>query len=84
MEVNALLEGNRLRAEVLDRGPGISEKDIKRLFNPFQQVSESDKSKGFGLGLTIAKMLVELHDGKIGASARPGGGTIFWFFIRLI
>jgi signal transduction histidine kinase len=83
VEISAAVDGNRLRVEVLDRGPGISEKDIKRLFNPFQQVSEGDKAIGFGLGLTIAKMLVELHEGKIGASARPGGGTIFWFNIRL-
>jgi signal transduction histidine kinase len=83
VEISAALDGSRLRVEVMDRGPGISDKDLKRLFNPFQQVSESDKTKGFGLGLTIAKMLVELHDGKIGANARAGGGTTFWFTLRL-
>jgi signal transduction histidine kinase len=83
VEITAANEGSHLRVEVLDRGPGISDKDIKRLFNPFQQVSEGDKAVGFGLGLAIAKMLVDLHEGNIGARPRPGGGTIFWFTLRI-
>jgi signal transduction histidine kinase len=83
VEVAATIDSNRLRVEVKDRGPGIDEKQIQKLFNPFQQGDDSKTAGGFGLGLAIAKSLVELHDGSIGARARAGGGTIFWYTLRL-
>jgi signal transduction histidine kinase len=81
--VTAAIENNWLRVEVMDRGPGINDKDIQRLFNPFQQGNDGQNSAGFGLGLAIAKMLVDLHGGNIGARSRPGGGTIFWYTLRI-
>ncbi|MBS1996465.1 MAG: HAMP domain-containing histidine kinase [Cyanobacteria bacterium SZAS LIN-2] len=83
VDITAAKENNRLRVEVMDRGPGISEADIQKLFNPFKQARDGKNSAGFGLGLAIAKMLVELHEGTIGAHQREGGGTVFWFTIKL-
>jgi signal transduction histidine kinase len=83
VDVTAAVQDNWLRVEILDRGPGIEEKDSQRLFNPFQQGARAYKAGGFGLGLTIARLLVELHGGNIGAMPRPGGGSIFWYTLRL-
>jgi len=81
--VTATTSGRSIEVEVLDRGPGISKKDIDRLFNPFQQGSDDYKSGGFGLGLALAKMLIELHGGDISASPRRDGGTSFFFTIPI-
>ncbi|MBU6450992.1 MAG: ATP-binding protein [Cyanobacteria bacterium REEB67] len=83
IDITAQKNAHQLRIEIKDRGPGIDKKDLKRLFNPFQQANDGQNAKGFGLGLAIARMLVELHEGEIGAFERPGGGTVFWFTLGL-
>jgi len=83
VEVTADLVARSLHVKVMDRGVGVSEEEIQQLFNPFKQSSTTDKSSGFGLGLAIAKLLVELHGGEIGALPRTGGGTVFWFTLAL-
>jgi PAS domain S-box-containing protein len=71
----------RLRCEVADTGPGIPAERADRLFKRFSQVDGSTTRShgGTGLGLAISRGLVEAMDGEIGAVARPGGGSIFWF-----
>lgn len=71
----------RVRVAVKDRGPGIPAPAIPNLFRKFGQVDASDSrpKEGIGLGLVIAKSLVDAHDGTIGVLQRPGGGAIFWF-----
>ena len=61
---------------VVDDGPGLSFQDCERIFAPFYRVSEArDRaSGGAGLGLSIAKAAVEMHDGKISASPNADGG----------
>jgi signal transduction histidine kinase len=72
--------GDYARVSVVDRGSGIPENFKARIFEKFSQAIESDAHKGgAGLGLHIARMLVEAHKGRIGYEDRPGGGTIFWF-----
>jgi signal transduction histidine kinase len=83
IDITAQKNAHQLRIEIQDRGPGIDKKDLKRLFDPFQQANDGQNAKGFGLGLAIARMLVELHEGEIGAFERQGGGTVFWFTIGL-
>ena len=54
--------------------------DLKKLFNKFQQVGFArERQKGTGLGLFIAKSLVELHKGQINVTSEPGKGTTFFF-----
>lgn len=69
-----------VRIEVIDRGPGISASFSERIFQKFSQEDASDTraKDGTGLGLTIAKELVERMDGKIGFCSNPLGGTIFF------
>lgn len=74
------IDGGQLRIEVIDRGPGISASFSERIFQKFSQADASDTraKDGTGLGLTIAKEMVERMDGKIGFCANPLGGTIFF------
>ena len=69
-----------VRFEVSDQGPGISREHQVGLFEKFFRVPGSP-SGGSGLGLFIAKGLVEAHDGTIGVDSQLGKGSTFWFTI---
>jgi len=56
-----------------DHGPGIPEGKLKEVFEPFV----TSKSKGMGVGLSIARTIVEAHNGQISAGNDPGGGAVF-------
>jgi len=58
---------------ILDHGPGIPEDKLKEVFEPFV----TSKSKGMGMGLSIARTIVEAHNGQISAGNDPGGGAVF-------
>ncbi len=69
--------------EIEDQGPGISQSDQERLFTAFAKrsaVPTGDESSS-GLGLAICKLLVDAHNGQIGARSIVGGGSVFWFSI---
>ena len=71
--------------EVRDEGKGIREEDRERIFRKFEQVEPANKKRetGSGVGLAIAKNLVELHGGLIWVSSRPGVGSTFFFCLPL-
>lgn len=66
---------------VSDTGVGIAPADLKRIFEPFVQVGDAKRhtSAGSGLGLTISKRFVELHDGHMWVDSALGGGSTFFF-----
>ena len=66
---------------VRDQGVGISEADQEHIFERFFRVDGalSRKTQGTGLGLYLAKAIVEAHGGSIGLESRPGAGTTFYF-----
>jgi signal transduction histidine kinase len=70
---------------VSDTGPGIEEADQARIFGEFQQVdASSTRAKGgSGLGLSIAKRIVELHGGRIWVESTPGAGSTFSFSLPI-
>ncbi len=70
---------------VTDTGLGISQSEIPKLFNKFQQLSTSTRSskKGTGLGLVIVKGIVEAHGGEVGVLSEEGRGTTFYFTLPL-
>jgi signal transduction histidine kinase len=72
-------EGDLLRCEVQDGGPGIAEADLPRLFKRFSQLGPGREKGGTGLGLAISKAIVDAHGGEIGVRSRPGQGATFWF-----
>jgi len=59
---------------VCDRGPGIPEEDMERLFQPFTQGDKARGTEGSGLGLAIIKRIVDTHEGEVILSNRAGGG----------
>ncbi|MCX4246662.1 sensor histidine kinase [Paraliomyxa miuraensis] len=70
----------RVRLSVVDRGPGIARADVPRLFQKFHQLDASDTRArgGSGLGLVIAKTLIEAHHGHIGVDSDVGRGSTFY------
>lgn len=72
-------EGESVRCAVCDTGAGIAEADLPKLFTRFAQVGEGRQKKGMGLGLSIAKAIIEEHGGAIGVESHAGSGSTFWF-----
>ncbi len=66
-----------VRIAVQDSGPGMSPELCARIFDRFYRGDESRSTAGFGLGLSIAKALVEAQEGKISVQSEPGIGTTF-------
>jgi signal transduction histidine kinase len=76
---------DHIEALVEDKGQGIPQKDLERIFEPFSQSKGNHySSKGTGLGLAIAKRWVEAHQGKIWAESDGiGKGSRFWVTLQL-
>lgn len=66
---------------VIDTGPGIPAEDLPRLFQPFERAGNAARTPGAGLGLSIAKAIIEMHGGRIDVESTPGAGSRFYFFI---
>ena len=81
--VSARMAGDDVQVEVADGGPGIPESAIPRLFDAFYRASDSGQARGSGLGLAVAKGLVEAHGGSIRVESRESGGARFVFTLPL-
>ncbi|PSB05752.1 hypothetical protein C7B62_24515 [Pleurocapsa sp. CCALA 161] len=69
-----------LRFRVADTGIGIARQDLRRIFQPFEQIDKYEfQEVGTGLGLSIGKQLVELMGGKLKVTSELGRGSNFWF-----
>ena len=74
IELAAGLADHTLTMTISDRGAGIPEKDLKRVFDKFYRLPIPEGAGGTGLGLSICKGIVEAHGGSIRAENREGGG----------
>ena len=85
ISVGAARDGERVRFHVRDTGIGIAEQDLAKLFRVFSQVdmSATRRTGGAGLGLALAKHLVEAQGGQIGVASQEGRGSTFWFTLPL-
>jgi signal transduction histidine kinase len=70
-----------IRVEVTDQGPGISEEEQPRVWEPFFRGQRAliSARRGSGLGLAVVKQLVELHGGQVGLESGVTRGSTFWF-----
>ena len=76
--IAARAEGAEVEVSVKDTGAGMSEADLERIFEPYWQAQRT-ASLGAGLGLKIAKGIVEAHGGRIWVESALGKGTTFFF-----
>jgi len=71
-----------MRVSVSDTGIGLSEREKKKIFEPFERLGkQSEAIEGTGIGLTITKQLVNLMSGRIGFESEIGKGSTFWIDI---
>lgn len=83
LEIRAGRTGEHVTVTVADRGPGIPEEDLERVFDKFHRVARANGASGTGLGLAISRGIVEAHGGKIVAQSRAGGGLAVEFSLPL-
>jgi signal transduction histidine kinase len=78
VDLDAKADDTDLIVSVTDTGPGISEENLKHLFEKFYRVPGTEKlAIGTGLGLSICRRIVETHGGRIGVQSQVGKGTTF-------
>jgi two-component system sensor histidine kinase KdpD len=81
IEIEARLDAGQLEIRVLDRGGGIPERELERVFEKFFRGALPGAPRGTGLGLSICRGFVEAHHGRIFAMRREQGGTELAFFL---
>jgi signal transduction histidine kinase len=77
-------DGGEIRIQVSDTGPGIPEKLLPKIFQPFfttKGTAKKGEAKGTGLGLAICKEIVEHHKGRIEVISEVGKGTTFNIYL---
>jgi signal transduction histidine kinase len=81
LSVRIVARGPQARAEVVDKGIGIPEDKLARIFDRFYQVDIESRRHygGVGLGLAICKQIIEAHGGRIGVTSTLGVGSTFYF-----
>ena len=85
IEIRAHAEDGRVRISVKDSGPGIPEKERSRIFERYYRMSENaDRVPGTGLGLHIARNIVEAHGGQIWVESEVGSGSEFYFTLPAV
>jgi signal transduction histidine kinase len=75
-------EEKTVTIEVQDTGKGIPVEERDRVFERFYRGSATLEGEGFGLGLSIAKRMVDVMGGEIGLRSEPGAGSTFWVRLR--
>lgn len=83
--INVKQWGRKVHCEVIDHGTGISGDDLAHIWDRYYKTSSNHvrSAEGSGLGLSIVKEILTLHNAKFGAESKPGKGTNIWFQLRL-
>jgi signal transduction histidine kinase len=81
VNIQLTIKGDEALIAVMDNGPGIDEKMLSHLFEPFFRLSEDNK--GAGLGLSIAQEIVKSHGGSISVESTVGVGSRFMVHLPL-
>jgi two-component system sensor histidine kinase KdpD len=77
IDIRAERMGDEVVISVMDRGPGVPEEELERIFERFYRREETSRyQRGAGLGLTVCRRLMEAQCGRVWAEQRPGGGLI--------
>ena len=79
IEIDCIEEDGFWKFSVTDNGPGIEEKHFEKIFQIFQTLKARDEFESIGIGLAIAKKIVEVYDGKIWVESEQGKTSTFFF-----
>jgi len=79
IKVGGIEENGFWKFSVSDNGPGIEEKFFEKIFQIFQTLAPRDSVESTGIGLTVAKKIVELYGGRIWVESKVGEGSTFFF-----
>lgn len=83
VRVSVSADDGMVRIAVQDTGPGLTRRQRARLFTPFERLgAESTTTSGTGLGLALARGLVDAMGGSLGVTSEPGKGSCFWVKLR--
>ncbi|HET8851021.1 MAG TPA: HAMP domain-containing sensor histidine kinase, partial [Ktedonobacteraceae bacterium] len=86
VSVHLEVEASVARVSVRDQGPGLTPEQQQRVWERFYQAAAPGlrgPDRGLGLGLAIAKAIIEQHQGQVGVESAPGRGSTFWFTVPL-
>ena len=83
IEISAATLGSEAIVEVADGGPGVPDDALDHVFEPFFRGATGASPRGTGLGLAVARGLVEAHGGRISVRNRPEGGAVFRFTLPI-
>jgi two-component system, OmpR family, sensor histidine kinase KdpD len=75
LDIKAKLVQDEAHISIMDRGTGIPQEDLEKIFDKFHRVQSRKHVTGTGLGLAICKGIIEAHGGRIWATNRSGGGA---------
>ncbi|MGS2724720.1 sensor histidine kinase [Porticoccus sp. GXU_MW_L64] len=76
VDVEVSFGRRRVHLQVADRGPGMSEQDLQKIFTPFYRAKAYNSKEGYGLGMSITLKAVQQMHGEVQASNRSGGGLV--------
>lgn len=79
IECNCVIDGNKVRISIRDRGMGMEPADLKKIFDRFYRSKRAEESgiTGTGIGLSIVNEIVQQHDGRIEVESEVGAGSVF-------
>jgi two-component system sensor histidine kinase KdpD len=83
ISISADADADQVRVSVADEGPGLPPGEEKRIFEKFHRAAPEGAQSGVGLGLSIAKAILQAHGGAIEAENLPAGGAVFRFSLPL-
>ncbi len=83
IKLDVYSENGELKFIISDEGIGIPERDIKKIFEPFHRGKNTEYIQGSGLGLSVVKSALELHNGNISVESKLNEGTTFTIIIKL-
>jgi two-component system sensor histidine kinase KdpD len=83
ISISAEADADQVRVSVADEGPGLPPGEEKRVFEKFHRAAPEGAQSGVGLGLSIAKAILQAHGGAIEAENLPAGGAVFRFSLPL-
>lgn len=81
VDSEAVADGKYCRISIADNGIGFEEKYADKIFTIFQRLNARAEYEGTGIGLAIAKKIIDRHNGAITAQSTPGQGSVFYLFL---